>query len=161
MARDIGMEPDAALYRAVITKSYAAGTEFTVYEGPYAEPGPARARVTFWRNHFAKRDNGDKADGHVETCKPAWEPMGEATEAALPHPWKDATSTDDLGRPVCDGTQHRGTRNCPRTADFQLLHPDTKAVAGYACGAHLGQVTSTVNGGEKGTLLTRQISTQE
>ncbi|QKV98326.1 hypothetical protein HUT19_42175 (plasmid) [Streptomyces sp. NA02950] len=73
MARDIGMAPDAKVYRAVIIKSYADGSVFTAYEGPYDKIGSARARVTFWENHFAKRDNGDKATGHVEQCQPAWE----------------------------------------------------------------------------------------
>ncbi|GAA1111947.1 hypothetical protein [Streptomyces javensis] len=73
MARDIGMEPDAALFRAVIVKSYANGTSHTVYEGPYDSRGSARARVSFWRNHFGRRRNGDSADGHVERCQPVWE----------------------------------------------------------------------------------------
>lgn len=77
MARGIGMKPDAALYRAVIVKSYANGEQFTVYEGPYDAPGQARARVSFWRNHFADRDNGDSADGHIETCQPAWEKVSD------------------------------------------------------------------------------------
>ncbi|MDX3165905.1 hypothetical protein PV516_19145 [Streptomyces scabiei] len=73
MARDIGMAPNAKVYRAVITKSYANGDVVTEYEGPYDKPGPARARVTFWKNHLANQGKGDKADGYVEQAQPAWE----------------------------------------------------------------------------------------
>lgn len=66
------MAPDARLYRAVITKTYADGRTFTEYEGPYAKPGPARARVTFWRRHFAAHKPGAIAAGHVEECQPQW-----------------------------------------------------------------------------------------
>ncbi|MER5302241.1 hypothetical protein ABT039_22660 [Streptomyces lasiicapitis] len=82
MARGIGMQPDAVLYRAVIVKSYADGEQHTVYEGPYDDIGSARRRVTFWRNHLAKRNDGSKAVGQIEKCRPVWE--AEAAPASAP-----------------------------------------------------------------------------
>ncbi|PZT71564.1 hypothetical protein [Streptomyces sp. AC1-42T] len=79
----------------------------------------------------------------------------------LPHPYAEALTTDTLGRPVCDGTRHRATRNCEDRAVFQLLYTVTKKVEGYACASHLGQMVSTVNGGEHGSVLTRQIAIKE
>ncbi|MFG3157303.1 hypothetical protein ACGF7W_35295 [Streptomyces sp. NPDC048219] len=72
MARDIGVGPGAELFRAVITKRYGDGTVETVYEGPYGKPGTARGRVGFWRSHLAKREDGSRAEGHIESCRPAW-----------------------------------------------------------------------------------------
>lgn len=84
MARDIGMAPGARIYRAVIVKTFADGWTSTVYEGPYADLAPARARVTYWRNHFARRRNGDRADGHVEACQPAWTKVPEPASRTAP-----------------------------------------------------------------------------
>ncbi|WP_432156044.1 hypothetical protein [Streptomyces sp. bgisy153] len=78
------MAPDACLYRAVITKTYADGRSYTEYEGPYAKPGPARGRVTFWRRHFAANKPGASADGHVEECRPQWHRVPE--EGPEPRP---------------------------------------------------------------------------
>ncbi|MFD5451250.1 hypothetical protein [Streptomyces sp. NPDC127100] len=72
MARDIGVTPGAELFRAVTTKYYGDGTVETVYEGPYDKPGTARGRVGFWRNHLAKREDGSKAQGYIESCRPVW-----------------------------------------------------------------------------------------
>lgn len=66
-----------------------------------------------------------------------------------PPPRPEAVDTDHLGRPVCDGTTHRETRNCERLADFRLLRPGEKG-ATHACAGHLGQVAQTLNGGESG-----------
>ncbi|GGX51415.1 hypothetical protein [Streptomyces noursei] len=44
---------------------------------------------------------------------------------------------------------HRVTRNCPKTADFQLKKPGTRT-ADYACQAHAGKVARTLAGGEAG-----------
>ncbi|OEV11516.1 hypothetical protein [Streptomyces nanshensis] len=77
MARDIGMAEDASLYRAVITKTYADGATYTHYEGPYAKPGQARGRVSFWRRHFQKTKPGASADGHIEECRPQWRRVAE------------------------------------------------------------------------------------
>ncbi|MFF4337478.1 hypothetical protein [[Kitasatospora] papulosa] len=85
----------------------------------------------------------------------------EPGQGDLPHPHAEALTTDALGRPVCDGTRHRATRNCEDRAEFQLLHAVTKKVEGYACAGHLGQMVSTVNGGEMGSVLTRQIAIKE
>lgn len=70
----------------------------------------------------------------------------EATEPPPPA----ALTVDHLGRPLCDGTTHRATRNCPRLADFRLQRPDGKAMPDHACESHVGQVAATQNGGESG-----------
>ncbi|MDJ0465060.1 hypothetical protein [Streptomyces sp. H27-C3] len=85
----------------------------------------------------------------------------EPPQADRPHPHADALTTDALGRPVCDGTRHRATRNCEDVAEFQLLRVGTKTVDSYACSGHLGQVVSTLNGGEHGSVLIHQIAIKE
>jgi hypothetical protein len=103
-----------------------------------------------------------QAPGTVQRIIVRPDPEGtEPGQEDLPHPHADALTTDHLGRPVCDGTRHRATRNCEDRAEFQLLHAVTKAVEGYACSRHLGQMVSTVNGGEIGSVLTRQIAIKE
>ncbi|MDX3232951.1 hypothetical protein [Streptomyces sp. ME19-01-6] len=62
----------------------------------------------------------------------------------------DAATVDHLGRPVCDGTTRRATRNCTKLADFQLKQPGAKAASGYACEAHAGQVARVIADGEAG-----------
>lgn len=84
MARGIGMAEDARVYRAVIRKTFADGAEATVYEGPYDKVGTARARVTFWRKHFAKSGRGGSADGHVEECQPQWAPVPTPAQRRTP-----------------------------------------------------------------------------
>lgn len=79
MARNIGAD-GATVYRAVITKTYADGRTYTAHEGPYTEPGPARARLSFWRNRFAAYDDGSHADGHVEQAHTVWTPIGEQAD---------------------------------------------------------------------------------
>ncbi|MFF4409869.1 hypothetical protein [Streptomyces sp. NPDC001404] len=87
MARRIGMAPDATLFRAVIVKTYADGSQHTTHEGPYDSVGAARARVTFWHNYFQSyRPEGDSADGHVEQCQPAWEKVPEPPTSPKPGP---------------------------------------------------------------------------
>ncbi|WP_435058449.1 hypothetical protein [Streptomyces sp. bgisy060] len=79
----------------------------------------------------------------------------------LPHPHAGALATDTLGRPICEGTRYRATRNCEALAQFQLLRAGTETVAAYACSGHLGQVVDTVNGGEHGSVLIHQIAIKE
>ena len=78
MARSIGMAKDATVFRAVITKQYKDGP-VTDYEGPYGSIGAARARVSFWTNYLADRDDetGEKtgtsrASGYVEQGTVTW-----------------------------------------------------------------------------------------
>ncbi|WP_435245038.1 hypothetical protein [Streptomyces tendae] len=71
-------------------------------------------------------------------------------QAAEPPPPK-ALTVDHLGRPVCDGTTYRATRNCARLADFRLERPGGgRSVPDHACEGHVGQVAATQNGGESG-----------
>ncbi|MER0443076.1 hypothetical protein ABR738_00545 [Streptomyces sp. Edi4] len=72
MARNIGMAPDAQVWRAVVTKTFSDGVTETVYEGPYDKAAKARGRVTFWRNWMTDR-HGGTAKGHIERAKPVWE----------------------------------------------------------------------------------------
>ncbi|MFJ8900013.1 hypothetical protein [Streptomyces sp. NPDC102370] len=72
MARNIGAD-GRTVYRAVITKTYDNGRQWTSHEGPYTEPGPARARVSFWRNRM--RRNGGTAEGHIEQAHTIWAPL--------------------------------------------------------------------------------------
>ena len=79
MARSIGMAKDATVFRAVITKTYAAENR-TEYEGPYGSIGAARARVSFWTNYLAERDEEtqeptgrSRASGYVERGTVSWE----------------------------------------------------------------------------------------
>jgi hypothetical protein len=79
MARSIGMAADATVYRAAITKQHGDKT-VTTYEGPYGSIGAARARVSFWTNYLADRDDetGEKtgtsrAGGYVEQGTVTWE----------------------------------------------------------------------------------------
>ncbi|MFI0742834.1 hypothetical protein ACH4PU_32835 [Streptomyces sp. NPDC021100] len=61
-----------------------------------------------------------------------------------------AAELDSSGRPLCEGTTHRATRNCPRTADFHLKQPGARTASGYACHRHAGQVARTLADGEAG-----------
>ncbi|GHC44363.1 MULTISPECIES: hypothetical protein [Streptomyces rochei group] len=74
MPRNIGAD-GTTVYRAVIHKTYADGRQWTTHEGPYPEPGPARARVTFWQNRMQR--NGGTASGDVEQAHTTWAPIGE------------------------------------------------------------------------------------
>ncbi|MEU5596605.1 hypothetical protein [Streptomyces sp. NPDC020298] len=80
MARSIGMAADATVYRAVITFTDHDGAQDTKHEGPYGSLGAARARVSFWTNYLADRDEdtGEKtgtsrATGYVEQGTVDWE----------------------------------------------------------------------------------------
>jgi hypothetical protein len=128
VARNIGMAPDALVYRAVITKSYPDGDEFIEYEGPYDKIGLARGRVSFWRNHFAKRDDGATADGYVEQCRPTWERA--TTPAPRTRAKKPAAVTEPLpttaAQLVADAlTQRRGMHG-KHAADLLAEHGHTK-----------------------------------
>lgn len=92
MARNIGAD-GSDVYRAVIVKTYADGRTYTAHEGPYTEPGPARARITFWRNRMAAYDDGSSAEGHVEQAHTVWAPVGEDADpiaAAHAQAYRDA-----------------------------------------------------------------------
>ncbi len=84
MARSIGMAADATVFRAVITKQYPGREAFTDYEGPYGSAAAARARVTFWVNHLAIRDEDtyertgeSNASGYVESGSVTWVRYGK------------------------------------------------------------------------------------
>jgi hypothetical protein len=72
------------------------------------------------------------------------------TALALPALAESATTVDHLGRPLCEGTTHRATRNCTKLADFQLKRPGAQTASGYACEPHAGQVARTMTNGEAG-----------
>lgn len=80
MARSIGMAADATVFRAVIEFTDRDGGKRTEHEGPYGAIGAARARVSFWTNHLAVRDEEtqeptgeSRASGHVERGTVTWE----------------------------------------------------------------------------------------
>lgn len=79
MARSIGMAAGASVFRAVIQKTVSDGRTFTAYEGPYGSAGAARARVTFWVNHYARYDDGSHAIGYVEQGAVTWTPLPDGT----------------------------------------------------------------------------------
>lgn len=124
MARNIGMAPDAEVWRAVVTKTFADGTTETVYEGPYDKAAKARGRVTFWRNWMAERHSG-KAEGHVERARPAWEkvpdpaPRRAAKQAAAPAAEPAAAPVDDaVLRLVWIAVDNRDVTHGRHVADF-------------------------------------------
>lgn len=71
MARNIGADRNGDVYRAVVRFTNRAGQQWTEYEGPYAKPSAARARVTFWSNRMAC--SGGSATGHIEKATTTWE----------------------------------------------------------------------------------------
>lgn len=80
MARSIGMAADATVFRAVIEFTDRDGSKRTKYEGPYGAIGAARARVSFWTNYLAIRDEDtdeptgeSRASGYVECGLVSWE----------------------------------------------------------------------------------------
>jgi hypothetical protein len=80
MARNIGADRNGDVYRAVIVITRPDGTTWTKHEGPYDKPGAARARVTFWTNHYAEHDpdtfeptGRSLATGHIEKATTTWE----------------------------------------------------------------------------------------
>ncbi|MCI3271426.1 hypothetical protein [Streptomyces cylindrosporus] len=80
MARSIGMAADATVYRAVIEFTNRDGTKDTKHEGPYGSIAAARARVSFWANYLADRDEEtgertgtSRASGYVERGSVEWE----------------------------------------------------------------------------------------
>ncbi|MFE9844720.1 hypothetical protein [Streptomyces goshikiensis] len=81
MARSIGMAANATVFRAVITITDRDGAETTKHEGPYGSIGAARARVSFWTNYLADRDEDtlqptgtSRARGYVEEGSVSWQP---------------------------------------------------------------------------------------
>ncbi|MEU3097192.1 hypothetical protein ABZ690_21020 [Streptomyces sp. NPDC006967] len=75
MARNIGAD-GRTVYRARIVRTYDDDRTVTSHEGPYTEPGPARGRITLWRNRMAYQD-GPAVEGHVEQAHTIWTPMGD------------------------------------------------------------------------------------
>lgn len=80
MARSIGMAADVTVFRAVITITDREGATSTKHEGPYGAIGAARARVSFWTNYLADRDEEtnepvgtSRASGYVEQGTVSWE----------------------------------------------------------------------------------------
>lgn len=94
MARNIGAD-GSDVYRAVITTTDAATDKpFTWHEGPYAKPGAAAARVTFWANyHRDDEDGSTPTRGHVEQAHTVWAPIGQTADpiaAARAQAYRDA-----------------------------------------------------------------------
>jgi len=102
MARNIGAD-GSEVYRAVITKTLRNGTKLTSHEGPYTTAGAARARITFWANHFAKFDDDSSATGEVEQAHTVWTPVGDQAEP-------EQYATDSDGRPTYKHTDVDGDR---------------------------------------------------
>ncbi|MFF9204382.1 hypothetical protein ACF1AE_21685 [Streptomyces sp. NPDC014986] len=130
MARDIGVAPDAELFRAVITKHYGDGTVETVYEGPYDKPGPARGRVSFWRGHLAKREDGSSAEGHIESCRPVWSKVADpASQPGRPTACDqgEATPADGpVARLVTEALRTRRGMHGRHVADLLAEHGHTE-----------------------------------
>ncbi|MCZ0983839.1 hypothetical protein O1L60_44560 [Streptomyces diastatochromogenes] len=131
MARNIGMEPDAEVWRAVIVKTFTDGTTETVYEGPYGAAAQARARVTFWRNWMADVANYEagKAEGHVERAQPAWEkapdpaPRRKAKQAVTASPEPGDTPVDStVLRLVWIAVDNRDVTHGRHVADLLAEH---------------------------------------
>jgi hypothetical protein len=73
MARNINAD-GGDVFRAVITSTPPGKPSSTWHEGPYAKPGAARARVSFWRNHLTDDETGvSYATGHIEKATTVWE----------------------------------------------------------------------------------------
>ncbi|MGW0134849.1 hypothetical protein [Streptomyces sp. NPDC003299] len=131
MARNIGAD-GSRVYRAVVEKTYDDGRTWTTHEGPYTEPGPARARITFWANHMRRR--GGNATGRVEQAHTVWAPLGEqarpnlATVAAAYRQAAELISTSDELRDHTDdhmGDIEAAANFLRRRADE--LHPAEEA----------------------------------
>ncbi|WP_326797464.1 hypothetical protein OG946_20255 [Streptomyces sp. NBC_01808] len=101
MARNIGAD-GRDVFRAVITSTGKDGRPSTWHEGPYAKPGAARARVSFWRNHLA--DKGSTVTGHPERALTVWRPVDDA------QPDPEQYRTDRDGRPTWHSTDVDGDR---------------------------------------------------
>lgn len=130
MARDIGMASDAELFRAVITKHYGDGTVETVHEGPYDKPGTARGRIGFWRNHLARRDDGSRAEGHVESCRPVWsrvtDPAPQRGQQAAQAPDETAPADGPATRLVTEALRTRRGMHGRHVADLLAEHGHTE-----------------------------------
>jgi hypothetical protein len=126
MPRNIGAD-GRTVYRAVIVKTYADGREYTAHEGPYTEPGPARARVSFWRNRMQR--NGGTAEGHIEQAHTVWTPVGEDADpiaAARAQGIREAADAidndDDCECGGCDTCQPRALARMLRDR-AAAIHP--------------------------------------
>ncbi|WP_435245044.1 hypothetical protein [Streptomyces tendae] len=136
MARNIGMAPDAEVWRAVVTKTYPDGATETVYDGPYDKAATARGRVTFWSNWMANR-HGGKAEGHVERAKPTWErapepaPRRKAQKTVAPaKPEPEAAPVDDaVLRLVWIAVDNRDVTHGRHIADLLAEHGHAEEAA--------------------------------
>ncbi|MGW8988699.1 hypothetical protein ACWGRF_01990 [Streptomyces zhihengii] len=113
MARNINART-GDVHRAVINFTSSTGQTWTEYEGPYAKPGAARARLTFWANHMAK--SGGTATGYVEQAETTWRRLdpsaapGPSAAKARQHLAK-GTNAEDC--PACRGTNPPYPFLCP------------------------------------------------
>ncbi|MFF2571105.1 hypothetical protein [Streptomyces sp. NPDC058084] len=87
-------------------------------------------------------------------------PSGPDVLAATagPPPPTIAVTVDHQGRPLCDGTTHRDTRNCTKLADFKLERPGGQGTPDHACEGHVGQVASFLNDGESGARYEHRLT---
>ncbi|MFF2571099.1 hypothetical protein [Streptomyces sp. NPDC058084] len=125
MARNIGMAPDADVWRAVITKSWGDGTSETEYAGPYDNAAQARGRVTFWRNHLAKKGDGSQADGYVERARPTWEKVPDTAPRRTARAARTETRTpqgDTAAQLVRDAIGLRKVTHGRHVADLLAEH---------------------------------------
>lgn len=119
MARNIGAD-GRTVYRAVIVKTYADGRTYTAHEGPYTEPGPARARVSFWRNRMAAYGDGRTAEGHIEQAHTVWARVGAQADpiaAARAQGIREAADAIDSG----DACGCGGCAECVAHANAVML----------------------------------------
>lgn len=73
MRRRMIMANAPLLYRARLRSVSPTGEVTEWFEGPYPKPGQAKARITFWKNHYAKtREEGWVVAGIPEESAPVW-----------------------------------------------------------------------------------------
>lgn len=70
-------------------------------------------------------------------------------------------SADRRADTECDGSTHKGTRNCEETAVWSLRLPGEAGEPSQACGQHLNQVATYLLDGEQGDVDVRRIATVE
>lgn len=76
IARNIGMDaPD--VYRVVLTVTWPDTEPRTWREGPYGKIGAAKARLSFWTNHYRRMETPPQVTGRLEKAVTVWTPLGE------------------------------------------------------------------------------------